>query len=190
VGSRPLRLGLLAILGVVLVAVVVWSLADRAPAAGGDGATPAASPSGVDPARAATPSEVVRLEALGAPRPDLAGGERDPFRFGIRTSPPRPEPQPEPPALGTPPAPGMPTDRPGPGGPGGAAPIALKFIGIVDAPLQGGKVAVLSDGRSVFQGHEGDAIDGRFRIVRIGVESIEMAHLDGQGRQTIRLTGR
>ena len=49
--------------------------------------------------------------------------------------------------------------------------------------------AVLSDGRNVFQGREGDIIEGRYRILRIGVESLEMAYLDGRGRLTIRLTG-
>jgi hypothetical protein len=39
-------------------------------------------------------------------------------------------------------------------------------------------------------GKEGDIIDGRYRIVRIGAESIELTYLDGRGRQTIRLSGR
>lgn len=68
-------------------------------------------------------------------------------------------------------------------------PIPLKFIGIVEAPGPMGRVAVLSDGRDVYHGHEGDIIEGRYRIIRIGLESIEMAHLDGSGRQMIRLTG-
>ena len=38
-------------------------------------------------------------------------------------------------------------------------------------------------------GKEGDIIDGRYRILKIGTESIEMAYPDGRGRQTIRLTG-
>ena len=58
--------------------------------------------------------------------------------------------------------------------------------------LRGGeKIALLSDGRggpSIF-GKEGDVIEGRYKIVRIGAESIEVAYLDGHGRQTIRLTG-
>jgi hypothetical protein len=51
------------------------------------------------------------------------------------------------------------------------------------------KIAVLSDGRNVFYGQEGETIDGRYRIERIGVESIEMVWLDGRGRQVIRLSG-
>jgi len=42
---------------------------------------------------------------------------------------------------------------------------------------------------NILRGAEGDVIEGRWRIVKIGVESIDMAYLDGRGRQTIRLTG-
>jgi hypothetical protein len=68
-------------------------------------------------------------------------------------------------------------------------PIALKFLGIISRPGRGGKIAVLSDGRNVFSGEEGGTVDGRYRIVRIGEESIQVEHLDGRGRQTIRLSG-
>ena len=51
------------------------------------------------------------------------------------------------------------------------------------------QATVLSDGRGVYHGNEGDTILGQYRILRIGVESIEMSYLDGRGRQTIRLTG-
>lgn len=65
----------------------------------------------------------------------------------------------------------------------------MRFIGLVEAPEQAQKIAILSDGRGVYQGREGDIIEGRYRILKIGVESIEMAYVDGRGRQTIRLTG-
>jgi hypothetical protein len=75
--------------------------------------------------------------------------------------------------------------------PPAAPPIALKFITLVERPDRGEKIALLSDGRGgppIF-GKEGDVIEGRYKIVRIGTESIEVAYLDGHGRQTIRLTG-
>jgi hypothetical protein len=53
----------------------------------------------------------------------------------------------------------------------------------------GGTIAVLSDGKFVYYGREGDIIEGRYRVVKIGEESIQVEHLDGRGRQTIRLTG-
>jgi len=38
-------------------------------------------------------------------------------------------------------------------------------------------------------GSEGAIIGGRYRVLHIGEESIELAYLDGRGRQTIRLSG-
>ena len=67
--------------------------------------------------------------------------------------------------------------------------IQLKFIGIVEAPDSVGMVAVLSDGRSVYHGTQGDIIEGRYRIVRIGLESIEIEVLDGGRRRTLSLSG-
>ena len=54
---------------------------------------------------------------------------------------------------------------------------------------KGGTVAVFSDGRDVFYGREGDLIEGRYKILRIGVESVELSYVDGRGRQRIPLTG-
>jgi hypothetical protein len=67
----------------------------------------------------------------------------------------------------------------------------MKFIGTIGnaGDPKFGRLAVLSDGRGVYHGREGDVIEGRYRIVRIGVESIELAYLDGRGRQTIAKTG-
>ena len=70
-----------------------------------------------------------------------------------------------------------------------APPIPLKFIGVLER-ANGVKWAVLSDGKSApMYGKDGDIIDGRYLIVKIGTESIEMTHADGRGRQVIRLTG-
>jgi len=67
-------------------------------------------------------------------------------------------------------------------------PITLKFIGVIEQ--QASKLAVLSDGRGApFYGKEGEIVDGRYRILKIGVESIDIAYADGRGRQTIRLSG-
>jgi len=67
--------------------------------------------------------------------------------------------------------------------------ITMKFIGLVESSESAQKIAILSDGRGIYEGREGDIIEGRYRILRIGVESVEMAYLDGRGRQTIRLSG-
>lgn len=125
----------------------------------------------------------VRLHALEGtkPRPE-ATTQRDLFRFRTRPAPPAPRP--------TPPV----TAAPGTAPSGAAAtptlpPITMRFIGLVESPEQSRKIAILSDGRGIYQGSEGDIIEGRYRILRIGVESLEIAYLDGRGRQTIRLSG-
>lgn len=121
----------------------------------------------------------VHLEALGTKRAEPGGADRDLFRF-------KPKPPPAPPSseLAAPPsAPG------GPAPPPPLPPIALKFIGVIQEPGTGRKIAALSDGRNVWSGAEGATILGQYKILRIGAESIEMSYLDGRGRQSIRLSG-
>ncbi|HEV3140035.1 MAG TPA: hypothetical protein VGY57_05945 [Vicinamibacterales bacterium] len=123
----------------------------------------------------------VHLERLKDEHPKPQGAERNLFRIKPKALPP-PPPRPQTPL----PPPGPP---PGPPGPPPPAPITLKFLGFVVATGKG-KFAVLSDGigQPVY-GKEGDTILGRYRILKIGDESIEMAYLDGRGRTTIRMTG-
>jgi len=120
----------------------------------------------------------VDLQALNAPRDELQETVRDPFRF-------KPKPPPPPP-----PAPVMRPTAPlqtGPVEPPPPPRIPLKFFGQVETKQ--GPLAALSDSRGVYYGRVGDTIEGRYRILRIGVESIDLAYLDGRGRQTIRQTG-
>ena len=64
------------------------------------------------------------------------------------------------------------------------------YIGYLDQPGEVPRVAVLSDGRgNVFNGKEGDIIEGRYRVLRIGTDSADLIYVDGRGRQTIRLSG-
>ncbi len=121
----------------------------------------------------------VHLQALQDPRPGPQP-ERNLFRFKPKAPPP-------PPAVVA--APMVVAVPSGPPPPPPLAPITMRFIGLVEAPEHAQKIAILSDGRGIYQGREGDIIEGRYRIVRIGVESVEMVYLDGRGRQTIRLSG-
>jgi hypothetical protein len=143
--------------------------------------TAAASSSGN---RGATPSAeapAVHLDALEQQRPKPGGPERNLFRF---KPPPAP---PSPPVVVRPTTPVAP---PVPSGPPPPPPITLKFIGVIDRGAGQPKIAVLSDGVGPpMQGIEGGTVAGKYRILRIGAESIEMAYLDGRGRQTIRLSG-
>jgi hypothetical protein len=82
---------------------------------------------------------------------------------------------------------GVPTAPPGPPPP---PQILLKFIGVLDTPGRPGAVAILSDNRgSTFYGKEGDVIEGRYKVVRIDGDSVELSFTDGRGRQTLRLSG-
>ena len=127
----------------------------------------------------------VKLKSLTAERDEPSQATRNPFRFQPKPvpAPPKPVAAPPKPVDAAPPKP-LP-----PPGPPPAPPIPLKFIGVV-TKQDGVKWAVLTDGKSPpFHGRDGDNIDGRYKIVKIGEESIEMTHIDGRGRQVIRLTG-
>lgn len=174
--------------GLLVAGAVAWAVLGRsgqAPVAGVSRGSAREARGGGNGFVASTPPEV-RLDALEAPPPAPAASARNPFRFQPVAAPGPTAVRPVPP----PNVAALPGGASGTAEPGvrAAAPIALKFIGIIEAPGVG-KVAALSDGRFVYHGREGDIIDGRYRIVKIGVESIVLEHVDGHGRQTIRLTG-
>lgn len=185
-GTERRRLLVLGALVVVLVVVLgkLWT--------GGTSASlPATSNGPVKPTTARTQKPAaapappsVHLDALNGERPKPESAERDLFRFKPKAPPVRTAP----PSL--PPQPPAPIAPPVPAGPAPPPPITLKFIGLVESPTHGEKIAILSDGRNApFYGREGAIIEGRYRILKIGVESVELAYVDGRGRQTIRLTG-
>jgi hypothetical protein len=164
---------------VVVMAVMAMREEEPAPAAPGRAArTSSRAPQGV------VPVDDVRLELLKDRQLELPDAERNPFRF-------RPRPAPAPPARAAAPAERpAPIAPPVPMGPPPPPPIPLRYIGLMDAPTQALRVAVLSDGRgNVFYGKEGDIIEGRYRVVRISADAAELMHVDGRGRQTIRLSG-
>jgi len=122
----------------------------------------------------------VRLEALKHAAASLGEADRNTFRFQVKApppSPPRPTPAPPPqafapPVTGPPPPPAIP----------------LKYVGLLGAVSQRDRVAVLSDSRgNPFYGKEGDIIEGRYRVLRIAADSVDLAYADGRGRQTLRL---
>lgn len=173
---------LLAVLAVALAAVIYieWPRAAdpvRTTSNGRSGAGTAAASNGL-----ATPD--VRLKSLEEEHAKPGEAARNLFKF--RTKPPVAPPAAPRPVVAPPPQPVVPS---GPPPPPPLPPIALKFIGLLEtANTQ--KIAILSDGRGApLYGKEGDTVLGQYKILHIGVESIEMAYLDGRGRQTIRLSG-
>ena len=128
----------------------------------------------------------VQLEALDGARTGPEEAERNPVVFGTRVVSPEASrsrsagsARPAPPIMPSPPP-----------GPPPLPPIPFKFIGLVEDASGARRLAVLSDSKGlVVHGTQGAIIDGRFRILSIGPESIEIAYADGRGRQTLRLTG-
>ena len=190
-GSKPPSPVLLALLGLTIAGAVIFWLMGSA----GSG-TPASNPSGAQrpaPARTeGTPGKGavdaaqldVHLEALEAERPAAAKNERNPFRFKPAPAPP-PPPMAERPAQPVSPVPEGPPPPPPP------PPITVKFIGVLDR-ADGSRLAMFSDcsaGRHQSYAREGGTIDGHYRLVKIGRESVIIEHLDGRGRTTLAVGG-
>ncbi len=185
--QRELALGSIAIL---VLAIALWIVRPAQPAASSSHASTPASQAVPAAATGGQGDQVktVNLEALSAERPEPEASVRNPFRFKTRpVAPPTPVPIP-PPVTAKPTQPG--DVATGPSQPPPPPRITLKYIGEVADPAKpGGKVAILADSRGVYYGREGEVIEGRYRIVKIGVESVDLAYLDGRGRQTIRQNG-
>jgi len=183
VGTDRLRKAVLGTLLVVLAFVLyrAWtSVGDPsgAPASSSNARAPAPRSSRTSSSAVTAPD--VHLGALDDERPKPGSADRNLFRFKPKTAPPAPPGTAPPVAL-----------RPGvPAGPPPLPPIPLKFAGVVEAGDPPRKIASLIDatGHS-FKGSEGEVVAGQYKILKIGVESIEMSYLDGRGRQTIRMSG-
>jgi hypothetical protein len=184
------QVGLLAALLVVLAGVLAWQFWPTAGTAGPATAaqrTPASRPGAATSGLAEVQPPEVRLSALEQAPPSPNAAARNPFRFRAA---PAPDAQVgngrRPPAGPVAPPPGESGPPPGPPPP---PPIPYKFVGTLSSPSTKGRVAVLSDGKFVYYGREGDIIEGRYRLVKIGEESLQIEYADGRGRQTLRMSG-
>jgi len=166
-----------------LLVVAVMMARDNEPADAV--ATPARRGAAPAAATANMPVADVKLELLQQHRPEIEDAERNLFRFQPRPAPPAPA-EARPAAAPKPAAPAVVV----PSGPPPLPPIPLRFIGLVDAPTQAGRIAIFSDGRNnVFYGKDGDIIEGRYKVLKVSPDAAELSYVDGRGRQTIRLTG-
>ena len=180
----------------VLAGVLYWNSRRAEPtpeefsAAMGQRAPGAAGALDTAPASAARPRAPgqLRIPAVGLSSLDQAGAEpadsgRDPFRFesgaaagggqaGRGAAGPPVQPV----------APALPQAPPGP------PPISLKFIGVARQG-EGRMFAVLRDDRGVYYGAEGDVVEGRYRILRVSADSVELSYVDGRGRVSISMSG-
>jgi hypothetical protein len=178
----------LAVLGVLLAGVVyfvLWPAIFPTVIAPG----PVTVTGGAPGKKASGKPVEVRLGSLDKTAAELKeeGARRNPFRMGAATAPvpegtsaARVPPKPVTPVVQLPVGPPPPPPLP---------PIPYRFIGVLSGAPGQGKIAVLTDGRTVVHGRVNAEIEGRYRIVQIGEESVQMEYLDGRGRQTIRLLG-
>lgn len=173
-----------ALVGVLAVlAYVRFGPGDSAPSAtapAGGAAQPSNQATGTG-GRGTLPVSDVRLDALQHEPGRVGNAERNPFRFKPKPAPAAPPVQRTPPQAYVPP----PVET----GPPPPPPIPLKYVGVLTPPgTPAMRYAVLSDSRGTpFYGKEGDLIEGRYRVLRVATESVDVAYADGRGRQTLRL---
>ena len=180
--------GLLGLLAVVAVALSAWALrhSDAAPA--GLGRQKAEGP--------LLPVPRIDLARIDAPRAEGEAGRRDLFAFGT-AAPSEAEGVAPPPVAAATTSPGGPAGAPE-GMPGGLAsgpvtpslpPLSLKYIGSVENKA-GVKVAVLlTDKREVLTGQAGQVVANRYRIARIGLESVDLEDVSSGQSRRIALKG-
>jgi hypothetical protein len=177
--ARRRQLITLAAVGLVAVVVLWWTFRSTAPAApaAAPAATAAATTQGGKPGPVGLPAPV-RLQALDPPaEPGAKAPDRNPFRFGQPPAPPPPPYVPPPP---TPPPP--------PPGPPPVPDIPLQLVELATLPGNQ-RTATLRDTATslLVIGQEGQVLDGRYRLVKIGLESVVVSYLDGSGRKTLAL---
>jgi hypothetical protein len=136
----------------------------------------------------------IDLARLSTERPDGGAGNRDLFRFGSAARPGKDEDQDELPDVRVPlptQPPALPVDSAG-SGPGPAAslpPLKLTYLGSVENRL-GVKVAVLlTDRKEVLTGQAGETVANRYRIARIGLESVDLEDVSSGQSRRIALRG-
>ena len=159
-------------------------LGDMGPAA------PPAPGTAAEPARAAGRGEPdlprIDLARLDRGRPASGIGRRDLFDFGVPPAPPASRvaamPRVEAEAPPTPPPYVPPTPPP-------VTPLNIKYIGAFEG-RRGLKVAVLmTDRKEVLTGQPGEVVANRYRIVRVGLESVDVQEVGSEQVRRIPLKG-
>ena len=160
-----------------LLALAAWALVP--PGAPGPAAPVRA---GERRARGAeSPLPVIGFDRVTSPPADGALGKRDLFDFGVPPAPPAPAYTPPPVTMATAPPVTAPTPPPLP-------PVNIKYIGAVER--RGVKVAMLmTDKNEVLTGQVGDVVGNRVRIVKIGLESVDIQEVGSDQVRRIPLKG-
>jgi hypothetical protein len=134
-------------------------------------------PTSVDP--------TLRLDLLAKVQAvTLQGGERNLFQFGAAPMPKTPEPKVIPKPVEAQPAaeakPAEPVKPPPP-------PIPLKFYGYTSQPREGQKKAFFLDGEEIVVAGEGEVVRKRYKVVRIGINSVVVEDTEHKHQQTLPL---
>ena len=129
---------------------------------------------------------ILRLDLLGKVQGvELAGGSRNLFQYGpppvkeVKGPEPKVVPQPVAPVLKA-------DDQPKPIPP--PPPINLKYYGFSTGRVNGKKTAFFLDGDEISVAAEGDTVKKRYRVVRIGVNSVLMEDTESKRQQSLPLT--
>lgn len=138
----------------------------------------------VDPT---TVDPTLRLDLLSQLQAVKVGGaDRNLFQFGAPPLPKNPEPKvivaqapsDAPPVVtGPPPPPEAPK----------APPVPLKFYGYSAQPAVGPKRVFFLDGDEIIVAIEGQTVKSRYKVMHIGINSVEVMDLQFQDRQTLKL---
>jgi hypothetical protein len=142
-------------------------------------APPAAAPAA--PSRAVSDVPRIGLDRIQAVPRQSEAGKRDVFGYGseprkgaaapVVTAPPQVEAAPMLPVAPTPPP---------------VPPLTVKFIGSVDR--NGGRVAVLmTDQKEIFTAQAGEVVANRLRVLRIGLESVDVQDVGGGATRRLPL---
>ena len=171
--SRPvIALGVL----VLAAGLAFWLQHGMGPAApaGGEG----------DAGRSGSDLPRIDLARLGADKAKAPVGKRDLFDFGAATAT-----QPPPTAATPSPTPAVDLDPFGdtPPSPKPVPPLNVKYVGSV-SDKRGFKVAVLmTDRKELLTGQAGELVANRFRIVNIGLESVDIQDVGSERVRRIPL---
>jgi hypothetical protein len=168
-------------LGLAL-ALFFWSRSGPPSTASANGSRGVAGgPAGVEP-------DVPRIDLgrLESPKAGTGAGQRDLFDFGAPPAPPptlRPAVPTPPPELVGPVVPIIPTPTPLP-------PLSIRYVGVLE-DKRGLKVAVfLTEREEVLTGQAGQLVGNRFRVVRIGLESVDIQEAGSDHTRRIPLGGK
>lgn len=139
-----------------------------------------------DPLDPLSVDPTLRLELLAKVQAvQLDGGSRNVFQFSAPPPPPLPK---EPKILPKTPAQLAQQAKPvnaGPPQPPPPPPIPLKYYGFSSARGPARKTAFFLDGEDILVAAEGEVVKRRYKVVRIGINSVVMEDTESKSQQTL-----